>query len=218
MQAPTHSFNLLFRGFLTVWPMLWVAALFGALLSVTTPAGAATEARALEIVNGQCFICHGVEGEGSSPVFPRLAGQNAEYVARQLRDYKSGRRQSSTMQVLVRELSEADMLALGQYFASRPVYLHHVSDVALAEMGAVLFHQGRQRGDVPACASCHGAQARGSAGLPRLAGQHAQYTERQLKLFNKRERTNDNAVMQDVAVKLSETEIKALAMYLSGLK
>ena len=71
---------------------------------------------------------------------------------------------------------------------------------------------------MPACASCHGDAGQGSATLPRLAGQHARYTERQLKLFDKRERTNDNAVMHAVASRLTELELKAVASYVSGLK
>jgi cytochrome c553 len=71
---------------------------------------------------------------------------------------------------------------------------------------------------VAACATCHGADAHGSATLPRLAGQHAQYTENQIKLFNRRERSNDNAVMHAIASKLSELEVKAVAAYLSGLR
>ncbi len=71
---------------------------------------------------------------------------------------------------------------------------------------------------VPACASCHGESGQGTTTLPRLAGQHASYIERQLKLFDKRERTNDNAVMHAVASRLTELEAKAVASYVSGLK
>jgi len=70
---------------------------------------------------------------------------------------------------------------------------------------------------VAACASCHGEKGHGTPQLPRIAGQHAQYTENQLKAFNKRERTNDNAVMHAIASKLSELELKAVSAYLSGL-
>jgi cytochrome c553 len=183
--------------------------------------GAATAAdlkRAEEIVQGKCFICHGAEGESSSPVFPRLAGQNAAYMARQLADYKSGRRKSSAMQPMVDDLSPADFAALGQYFETRPVHFHPVDDPELAQMGRFIYLRGNPFSGVPSCASCHGAGGQGTATLPRLAGQHAQYTERQLKAFNQRERTNDNAVMHSVAVKLTELELKAVASYLSGLK
>jgi cytochrome c553 len=184
----------------------------------TAPPAAAALARAEEIVQGQCFICHGADGESSSPVFPRLAGQNAAYVARQLADYKSGKRKSSTMQPMVEALSAADFQALGQFFATRPTHGHEVQDAELAQSGRYVFVRGNPSSGVAACATCHGADGHGSETLPRLAGQHAQYTENQLRQFNKRERSNDNAVMHAIASKLTEQEMKAVAAYLSGLK
>lgn len=189
-----------------------------ALAALVPAAQAADAARAEEIVQGKCFICHGAAGESSSPVFPRLAGQNSAYVAQQLSDYKSGRRKSSTMQPMVEDLSPADMKALGDWFASRPTQGHPVADTELAGVGKFVYFRGNPYAGVAACATCHGADAHGSTTLPRLAGQHAQYTENQIKLFNKRERTNDNAVMHAIASKLSELEVKAVAAYLSGLK
>ena len=174
--------------------------------------------RAEEIVQGKCFICHGAEGESSSPVFPRLAGQHAGYLARQLADYKSGKRKSSAMQPMVDDLSEADFAALGQFFESRATHLHPVEDAELAQVGRFIYQRGNAASGVPACASCHGPAGTGSAALPRLAGQHALYTERQLKQFSQRERTNDNAVMHLVASRLTELETKAVASYVSGLK
>jgi cytochrome c553 len=188
-------------------------------LAMPWAARASTElARAQEIVEGKCFICHGADGESSSPVFPRLAGQNARYVARQLADYASGKRRSTAMQPMVEGLSPADFMALGRWFESRPTSAHPVDDVELAQMGRFIFHRGNPYSGVAACASCHGATAQGSEALPRLAGQHAQYTENQLKAFNRRERTNDNAVMHTIASRLTELETKAVASYISGLR
>lgn len=188
----------------------------------TLPAGATathTElARGEEIVQAKCFICHGAEGESSSPAFPRLEGQNANYMVRQLQDYKSGKRKSSTMQPMVEDLSEADFKALGAFFASRTTHDHPVTDPELAAVGLYIYKRGNPDAGVAACASCHGTNAHGSETLPRLAGQHAQYTLNQLKQFNKRERTNDNAVMHGIASKLTELEAKAVSAYLSGLK
>jgi cytochrome c553 len=198
---------------------LFLSAL--ALAAATALAGAHAApdlARAEEIVQGKCFICHGAEGESSSPVFPRLAGQNAGYVARQLGDYKSGKRKSSTMKPMVEDLSAADFQALGAWFASRATHGHAVADPELAQMGRFIYARGNPYSGVASCATCHGDNAHGSETLPRLAGQHAQYTENQLKQFNTRERTNDNAVMHGIASKLTELELKAVAAYLSGLK
>ncbi len=189
-----------------------------ALLGVACTPAAADLAKAQEIVQGQCFICHGSNGESSSPAFPRLAGQNAAYVARQLADYKSGRRKSSTMQPMVEALSADDMQALGRYFAAQATQRHAVEDPDLALVGKFIYQRGNAYSGVASCATCHGGDAQGTDTLPRLAGQHAQYTENQLKLFNKRERTNDNAVMHGIASKLSALELKAVAAYLSGLQ
>jgi cytochrome c553 len=182
------------------------------------PVQAADLARAEEIVQGKCFICHGAEGESSSPVFPRLAGQHAQYVARQLADYKSGKRISSTMRPMVEDLNEADFKALGAYFETRKPQAHKVDDPELAQVGRFVFIRGNPYSGVAACAGCHGAKGDGTETLPRLAGQHAQYTENQLRAFNKRERTNDNAVMHSIASKLSELELKSVAAYISGLE
>ena len=187
------------------------------MLLCATPTLANDAARAEEIVMGKCFVCHGVDGESSSPVFPRLAGQHAAYVERQLADYKSGRRKSSAMQPMVEDLSPADFKVLGVYFESRKPQAHRVDDAELAQVGRFVFVRGNPYSGVAACATCHGATGGGTETLPRLAGQHAQYTENQLKAFNKRERTNDNAVMHAIASKLSELELKAVAAYISGL-
>jgi cytochrome c553 len=187
-------------------------------LAAALPACASDEARAIEIVQGRCFVCHGADGESSSPLFPRLAGQHAVYIARQLADYKSGRRASSTMQPMVADLGAADFLALARFFEARPVQAHKVDDPDLALMGRYIYLRGNPYSGVAACAGCHGAAGQGTESLPRLAGQHAQYTENQLRQFNRRQRTNDNAVMHSVASKLTELETKAVASYISGLK
>jgi cytochrome c553 len=198
-------------------PHVWLSIAALLLASTTTQAQNAELARAEEIVQGNCFICHGMEGESSSPVFPRLAGQNAAYVTRQLSDYKSGKRVSSAMQPMVRDLNAADFKALGAWFASRKPQAHAVEDAELAQVGRFIFQRGNPYSGVAACAACHGPQGHGTESLPRLAGQHALYTENQLKAFNKRQRTNDNAVMHLIASKLTEFEMKAVASYISGL-
>jgi cytochrome c553 len=194
-----------------------VARLLAGVLAIAS-AQAADAQRALEIVQGKCFICHGTDGESSSPVFPRLAGQHAGYIERQLADYQSGRRKSDTMRPMVQDLSAADFALLGRYFESRPVGSHAVADGELAQVGWFIFSRGNPYSGVPACTACHGPKGQGSEALPRLAGQHAAYIENQLKKFNTRERTNDNAVMHSIASKLTELEAKAVSAYIAGLK
>jgi cytochrome c553 len=91
-----------------------------------------------------------------------------------------------------------------------------VADAELAQVGRFVFLRGNPYSGVAACSTCHGTNGGGTESLPRLAGQHAQYTRNQLVAFNKRERTNDNAVMQAIAGKLSELELEAVSVYISG--
>jgi cytochrome c553 len=119
---------------------------------------------------------------------------------------------------MVEDLSAADFALLGRYFESRPVRVHAMPDADLAQVGWFIFSRGNPYSGVPACTSCHGPKGLGSEALPRLAGQHAAYIENQLKKFNARERTNDNAVMHSIASKLTELEAKAVAAYIAGLK
>lgn len=175
-------------------------------------------ARAEEIVSGRCFLCHGLEGESASPVFPRLAGQHSEYIARQLADFKSGKRKSDTMKPQAEDLNPGEMKALGVLFENKKFGGRKAKDPELLAVGKYIFQRGNQFSGLPSCASCHGPQGLGSPQLPRLAGQHPRYIEDQLKQFNKRERTNDNAVMHTVASKLSELETHAVAEYIATLE
>lgn len=178
---------------------------------------AADQDRAREIVEEKCHLCHGTEGEGSSAIYPRLAGQHAEYIAKQLGDFKSGRRQG-TMNEMAADLTPEEMLALGEYFASKPAKAYRVRDKEFAAVGAFLYHRGNKYSGVAACKTCHGDEGKGTKQLPRLAGQHKRYLMDQLQSFNKRTRTNDNAIMHSIASKLTALEIEALARYISGMK
>ena len=116
----------------------------------------------------------------------------------------------------IRVLDDDEMAALGRFFAKQPVTADPVKDAPLASVGAYLYAHGNKFSGVPACASCHGVNATGTDSLPRLAGQHAAYTEGQLKQFSQRERANDNSIMHSVAVKMTALEMAAVAEYLSG--
>ncbi len=178
--------------------------------------GQADEARAKKIVAGVCFLCHGMEGESSSEVFPRLAGQHWEYTARQLEHFKSGKRKSTAMADMAAKLKPDEMVALGKYFEKISVPAEPAKDSELAAVGRYIFHTGNKYSAVPACASCHGKEGLGTAQLPRLAGQYSSYIEGQLKSFGSRERTNDNAVMHAIVTRMTPLEMAAVAEYLSG--
>ena len=174
-------------------------------------------ARAEEIVGGRCFLCHGPEGASASPVFPRLAGQHSEYIARQLADFKSGKRQSDTMQAQVGDLTADEMKALGVFFEAKKIGGRPKKDEELLGVGRYIFKRGNAFSGVPACSSCHGDEGHGTPQLPRLAGQHPRYIEDQLKQFAERKRVNDNAVMHTVASKMTELETRAVAEYIATL-
>ncbi|MCX8017291.1 MAG: cytochrome c4, partial [Rhodocyclaceae bacterium] len=171
-----------------------------------------------EIVIGRCALCHGPEGESASAVYPRLAAQHPDYLQKQLRDFRDGRRKSDTMGEMAKDLNDEDIALLARYFASKPAGARQPGDADLAAVGKYIFHKGNPFSGVAACASCHGPKGYGTEQLPRLAGQHPAYVETQLKEFNKRERTNDNAIMHTIAAKLTELETKAVAVYIGGLQ
>lgn len=185
-------------------------------LLITPALAQADEARAKRIAGGSCFLCHGAQGESTSEVFPRLAGQNAAYIARQLAAFKSGQRKSSAMAEMVAKLTPDEMTALGHYYAKMSPPTEEPKDPQLAQMGRYIYHAGNKYSGVPACASCHGNSGEGAANLPRLASQFSGYLFTQLKQFNQRTRTDDNAVMHVIADKMTELEMAAVSEYLSG--
>ena len=200
----------------SMFHLVFSALLLGGVVLSTAAMAQADEARAKKIVGGSCFVCHGAEGESSSEVFPRLAGQHWEYVTKQLENFKSGKRKSTAMADMVAKLTPDEMVALGKFFEKQTAAVDPPKDADLAAVGKFIYHKGNKYSGLAACASCHGTEAKGTTALPRLAGQYAVYTETQLKQFNQRERTNDNAVMHAITNKMTPLEMAAVAEYLSG--
>ena len=205
------------KGVVMIRTVVRFAALGLMAVSASSWSGEAELKRAEEIVGGRCFLCHGLNGESASAVFPRLAGQHADYIARQLSDFKSGKRSSDTMKPQAEDLTPAEMKALGVFFEGKKAGARQGRDADLVAVGKFIFSRGNQFSGLPACASCHGPKGLGTPQLPRLAGQHPRYTEDQLKQFNSRERNNDNAVMHTVASRLTELERNAVAEYIATL-
>ncbi|WP_457667203.1 c-type cytochrome [Thiolapillus sp.] len=173
---------------------------------------------AKSIVKEKCHLCHGKEGEASSAVYPRLAGQNHSYLVKQLKNFRDGKRKSDIMNEMAKGLKDDQIEALAEYFSSKPALTHRIRDKDFAAVGEYLFKKGNRYSGIPACKSCHGEFGQGSDELPRLAGQHKRYIADQLLAFGARARTNDNAIMHTIASKLTEMEIEALALYVSGIK
>jgi cytochrome c553 len=195
---------------------------------VAVTAQAAGDAAAGKAKSAVCAACHGADGNSSIPSFPNLAGQSANYSAKQLRDMKSGARTVPEMAAIVAPLSDQDMLDLAAYFAAQKPKIG-AADPALVELGERIYRAGNPETDVSACAACHGAKGDGmpTAGFPALAGQHAAYTEKQLKAFRaagredetgaRRDNDGETMMMRSTAARLSDKEIKALSSYINGL-
>lgn len=169
--------------------------------------------------SASCAACHGADGNSPSPGFPKLAGQHESYIAKQLRDYKSGKRVNATMNAMVLPLSEQDIDDLAAYFASQSVQVGTAAEDQF-ELGQAIYRAGNASSGVPACAACHGPNGTGNpqAKFPALSGQHADYIALQLKNFRKGERANDAGnMMRGVAARMSDAEIEAVAQYVQGL-
>ena len=191
-----------------------------ALLGSATTALAAGDATAGKTKSATCAACHSADGNSANPQYPKLAGQSADYLLKQLQDYKSGARANPIMAGMVAPLSPQDMEDLAAYFAAQQI-ARGAANPALAPVGEALFRGGNLTNGVAACAACHGATGAGNpaAKFPALAGQNADYVEAQLKAFRALERANDaGQMMRAIAAKMTDPEIKAVASYVQGLQ
>ena len=169
-----------------------------------------------------CAACHGAEGISANPLWPNIAGQSASYLVAQLEAFKEGTRKDPLMTSQAMMLSEQDMADLAVYFESLPGPAQAVADADLVSKGEALYRGGEVSKQVAACMACHGPSGAGNpaANYPALKGQHAAYTAKQLRDYASGERVSDGKtrIMRDIAGKLSEDEIVALASYVQGLK
>ena len=176
---------------------------------------------------GVCAGCHGVDGVSPIPTQPSLAGMSWQYIAKQLRHFKTGQRDNAIMKGFSATLSDGDMKALGVYFSSmkgRPI---GTKDEKLAKTAERLYRAGDAARGIPACAGCHSPSGAGIPALyPRVGGQHAEYTLAQLTSFRagvrggatKEDANPTGKMMMTIAGKLTEPETKALSEYTAGLK
>lgn len=182
-------------------------------------------AQAQPIVGQVCAACHGADGNSVLPVNPSLAAQHPEYTLKQLRNFravdgKRAERPSAVMSGMVANLSVEDMANLALHFARQKARPGAAADPDLVKEGREIYRGGILAKNVAACSACHSPDGAGvPAQFPRLAGQHAEYVEAQLRAFRTGERANDpNGMMRSIAAKLSDREIKALSEYVSGLR
>lgn len=165
-----------------------------------------------------CVACHGADGNSPVPTFPKLAGQHADYMFKQLQEFAGARRDSEIMKPIVAQLSERDMADAAVYFAGQRPSPGQVEDAALLAAGRKLYDDGNADSGVPACAGCHGPRGIGNARYPRLAGQHSGYVLDQIQRFGDGRRSNDKRLMQTIATRLSEAEVRAVAQYIASME
>ncbi|MFO1362042.1 MAG: c-type cytochrome [Burkholderiales bacterium] len=198
------------------------AAIVAACLATTaTPAQgqAVDKARARAIVDRLCATCHGVDGNSPRPAHPRLAGLQAEYLLKQLRDFKRGARKSEAMGPVVMELADDEMGSLAAHYAEQQPGPSAARAATLVEAGRKLYNDGIPDLGLPSCSGCHYPDGMGTPRFPRVAGQNAEYSYQQLKDFASGRRENDRGLaMQSVASRMTDEQMKAVSEFMAGMK
>jgi cytochrome c553 len=210
--------------------------LFAAIAAGMLPAVAAAQAptapakvdltKAQQIATQVCAACHGADGNSPTPANPNIAGQHAEYITLQLAHFKAGIRVNPVMQAMAANLSDADMKALGLYFSQQQPKGLTAKDAALVKAAQRIYRGGDAATGLPACAACHSPTGAGiPKNYPRIAGQYADYSYAQLKAFKLGERGADKEgkdvngrIMGTIAERMTDTQMKAVADYLAGLR
>jgi len=167
-----------------------------------------------------CAVCHGADGNSINPIWPKLAGQHASYITKQLKNFKEGDRVNAQMTAMVAALSQQDMEDLGSYFEGQQNNLGYAKPGSI-DLGQKIYRAGDSNTGLPACMACHGPAGSGNPGAlyPAIRGQHTEYTATQLKMFKSGERNNDvNSVMRSIAVLMTEAQISAVSEYIQGLR
>ncbi|MDX1452757.1 MAG: c-type cytochrome [Oleiphilaceae bacterium] len=167
-----------------------------------------------------CAGCHGADGNSAVGNFPKLAGQGAPYLIKQLNDVQSGERKIVEMTGILDGMSQQDFADIAAFYASKNISIGQANPDLVSE-GELIYRAGIPAKGVPACTACHGPAGAGIdlAKFPALGGQHTDYTVKQLEMFRSGERANDGdaRVMRSIAARLSDREIEAVSSYISGL-
>jgi cytochrome c553 len=207
-----------------VRPTPLLSFLFAATVGLQALAADAPAAAKPDLAKGQatvtavCGACHTADGSRGSPANPILQGQHPEYLAKQLVEFKSGKRDNAVMKGMSTILSEDDMKNVSFFYASKQAKPGFAKSKDLVALGEKIYRGGIAERSVPACSGCHSPSGAGiPAQYPRMAGQHADYTEAQLIAFRGGLRKN-SAQMTGVAAKMNDREIKAVSDYIAGLR
>jgi len=190
-----------------------------ALLSFLHNAQAQGDIEAGKAKSAVCAACHNADGNSSSNLYPKIAGQHPSYMVKQLKEFKSGAREDAIMLGMVATLSEQDMEDLAAYFATQTTTPETVSP-EVAEAAKKFYMGGDMSRGIPGCTACHGPRGNGLAlaKFPKISGQHPAYLKSQLEKFRDNARHNDpNGMMVDVSGKLTDHDIELLSQYISAL-
>jgi cbb3-type cytochrome c oxidase subunit III len=206
---------------------LFASLLIAASLAVpvlTAQANAPQAAAKPDLAKGEasfgtvCASCHGADGNSGSPANPKLAQQHPEYLTKQLQEFKSGKRANAIMSGMVAALSEQDMKNISAWLGTKTSKPGFAKDKELVALGERIYRGGIADRNIAACAGCHSPNGAGiPSQYPRLSGQHADYTASQLVAFRDGARKN-SLQMSQVAAKLNDREIRAVADYIAGLR
>ena len=182
-----------------------------------TKVAVSNEAIAGKAKSAACASCHGNNGNSLVTMYPKLAGQSATYLIKQLKAFKNGTRKNPIMAGMAAALSDQDQIDIASYFASQKTSQGNGKNNAL---GKKLYFGGNAKRGIPACVACHGVNGEGmaKAGFPAVAKQNVEYLQSQLKQFHSGARANDkNGIMRGVTKKLKDKQIVALAQFMSSM-
>jgi cytochrome c553 len=200
----------------------FIRAAASLLLLTSLQAVAEGDASSGQAKSAICAACHGVDGNSAVPNWPKLAGQHANYLARQVILIQSGDRPVPEMMGIVASMSDQDIQDLAAWYASQTSN-GGIADESLAALGQRIYKAGNAESGVPACMSCHGPAGEGNPPslYPALAGQHAVYTSKMLTGFRAGDHWGEDdvpsKVMNGAASELNDVEIEAVASYIQGL-
>lgn len=196
------------------------AACLAAWLPAASGEPSEDDAQARGIALKVCSQCHGPGGDGTNPMFPKLAAQQPQYLENQLGAFRAHERAEPDAWRYMwgpssRVVDEKLIGAMARYFASQSAPKGRAGEAALVAKGRELFHEGSAQKQVPACATCHGDEAHGNGTFPRLAGQHEQYLLKQLHLIQSA--TRKAPVMHGIVQHLDDADMRAVAVYLQSV-